>query len=328
MMIDTRCSVPNIECRCTKMNLCSPSVIKNLCKELDIRPTKSKGQNFLIDGNILNKIVKVSDLKKSDTVLEVGPGLGCLTVELAKRAGKVISVELDRKLAAYLRGIMEEYGNVEMVEGDILKLPIADLRLPIEDDATDDDAASRRIQDTRYRIQDTGYKIVANLPYNITSRFLRKFLTAENKPSEMVLMIQKEVAQRICAKAGDMSLLAVSVQFYGEPKIIDYVSKNCFWPSPEVDSAVLRIKLWGDSMKHDVADDAFFRIVKIGFSSKRKQLANNLAAGLQREKDEMREILVECGLDKKVRAEDLDVSDWVEIVENIERSRNAKLLNC
>ena len=233
MIIDTRCSVPNIECRCTKMNLCSPSVIKNLCKELDIRPTKSKGQNFLIDGNILNKIVQAADLKKTDTVLEVGPGLGCLTMELAKRAGKVISVELDRKLAAYLREMIQEYNNVEIVEGDILKLGV---RGPAN-------RAGRQGSGTAYSLFPVGYKIVANLPYNITSRFLRKFLTAENKPSEMVLMIQKEVAQRICAKAGDMSLLAVSVQYYGQPKIVDYVSKNCFWPSPEVDSAILRVKL-------------------------------------------------------------------------------------
>ena len=164
------------------------------------------------------------------------------------------------------------------------------------------------------------YKIVANLPYNITSVFIRKFLTSENKPSEMVLMLQKEVAERICAKPGDMSLLALSVQFFAEPEIIAKVPKEDFYPSPRVDSAIIKLRIKNEELRiKDIEEKEFFRIAKFGFSAKRKMLKNNLAGGLHITPAEAEKILVKAGFNPKARAEDLSVEDWRKIV---------TLLNC
>jgi len=177
--------------------------IRKISQTYDIKPAKSKGQNFLINPEVIKKIVAGAEVNLQDTILEVGPGLGILTEELVKKAGKIISVELDEKLLAFLRVKFVGVSNLELLKSDILKVP--DQQLP-----------------------KTEYKVVANIPYNITSILIKKFLTSTRKPSAMTLLIQKEVAQRICAKPGQMSLLAVSVQLYGQPQIIDYVTKENF----------------------------------------------------------------------------------------------------
>jgi 16S rRNA (adenine1518-N6/adenine1519-N6)-dimethyltransferase len=179
---------------------------KQLCAENNIRPARSKGQNFLIDENIYDKIIEAADLKNTDTVLEVGPGLGFLTAKLSEKAGYVIAVELDDKLAAYLKENLKKE-NVEIINENILD-----------------------IINSKSQILNSKYKVVANLPYNITSVFIRKMLTSENKPTEMILMLQKEVAERICAKPGDMSLLALSVQFFSEPKYFSKFHAQLFIP--------------------------------------------------------------------------------------------------
>jgi 16S rRNA (adenine1518-N6/adenine1519-N6)-dimethyltransferase len=268
--------------------------IKELCESYGIAPAKSRGQNFLIDDSALQKIAEAGELTEKDTVLEVGPGLGVLTDELLKRAGRVVAVELDRNILAYLKVKYVEQKNLELVEGDVLSLNLAD-----------------------YGLKSGEYKVVANLPYNITSYFLRLFLgNIQNKPKEMVLMIQKEVAERIVAHAGEMSVLAVMAQFYAETEIVAEVPKDSFWPSPKVDSTVIKLKLKENLPKIDIKN--FFRIVKVGYSAKRKQLHNNLANGLKLPSPEIKEILVAMGYDEKIRAQDLEVEDWVKLEKKLE----------
>jgi len=265
------------------MAITSPSKIKELCEEFGIRPTKSKGQNFLIDKNILDKIIVSADLKKSDTVLEVGPGFGVLTEELLGRVQKVFAIELDKKLFDYLSEKFYCVGNLEIINQDILKLEIRNLKLK-------------------------KYKVIANLPYQITSAVIRKFLENKIKPKLLVLMVQKEVAERICARPGDMSLLAISVQFYGKPEIVSRVSKNCFWPVPKVDSAILRIT----PIKREKNDEEkFFCIVRAGFAHPRKQLRRNLADGLNISVGQIDKSLEFAKLNPKIRAEELGVEDWI-----------------
>jgi len=262
------------------MNLTSPKVIKHLCREHDLRPTKRKGQNFLIDQSVLNKIIKASDLKKEETVLEIGPGLGCLTLELSKKVKKVIAVELDKRMVKILGEVIGGVSNVEIINKNIL----------------DYQAKGK-------------YKLVANLPYVITSAILKKFLTTKNKPELMVVMIQKEVAERIIAKPGQMSLLALNCQLYATPKFLFEVSKDSFWPKPEVDSAVISLD---PREVQNVNEDKFWQLAKIGFSSKRKKLINNLSAGLHLDKQEVAQKLIRV-VDVNSRAQDLSVEDWIKL---------------
>jgi len=275
---------------------------KQLFKKYGIQPLKRLGQNFLIDKSVLNKIIEAADLSSNDIVLEIGPGLGVLTLELAKRVKRVITVEKDKKIYEILKEILKDYKNIELVNNDILKLVIGHWSLGF-------------------------YKLVANLPYYITSPVIRKFLEIENKPESMVLMVQKEVAQRICArptrltgghggraKPPKMNLLAVAVQFYAEPKIINYVSKKSFYPQPKVDSAIIQI-IPKETPKID--SKKFFKIVKAGFSTKRKFLINNLSRELKIENCKLKIVFDQMGLGQKLRAENLSIDDWLKIYEII-----------
>ncbi len=288
------------------MELSSLTVIKLLCKKYGVRPSKEFGQNFLIDREVLETMVAAADLKKDDVVLEIGPGFGVLTVELVKRASRVIAVEADRKMANALREIMVDFKNVEIAEGDILKFQVSRPRLAVE---------ARRASS---KFQEYGYKIVANLPYQITSAVFRKFLSEEPRPSEITVMVQKEVAERICAPAGEMSLLSLSVQFYGQPEIVAIVPRRAFWPEPEVDSAILKISNIRDIFaknEKEISPEKFFRLAKIGFSARRKQLQNNLAGGLRLSNKKIKEVLVNLGFDERARAQDLSVDNWVKLVQ-------------
>jgi 16S rRNA (adenine1518-N6/adenine1519-N6)-dimethyltransferase len=304
---------------------------KQLCAKYNIRPARSRGQNFLIFENIYNKIIAAAELKPDDIVLEVGPGLGFLTEILAKKVKKVIAVEVDDKLAKILKVRLEKEGvkNVSIVNENILKMPNDEFYSVIASEAECNGAKRgnpvnsaqttgllrrpERLETSR----NDSYKIVANLPYNITSRFLRKFLSEmENKPNEMILMLQKEVAERICAPAGQMSLLAVSAQFYAAPKIIARVPANAFWPSPKVESAIISLKVKSYKVKsRDVAmprldEEKFFKLIKAGFSAKRKQLQGNLTKGLGIKAEIMKKILADCNLKETVRAQELSLADW------------------
>ena len=269
------------------------SDIREICRICEIKPSRSKGQNFLVNEKIYDDIVKAANLKETDNVLEIGPGLGFLTLKMAQKVKKVIAVELDDKLANYLQmGInAQDIENVEIVNQDILKFNIDD-----------------------YLDSKTVYKVVANLPYNITSIFLRLFLSAPHKPESMVLMLQKEVAERITATAPDTSLLALSVQYYADAEIIREVKAGNFWPEPKVDSAVIRItlkKALNNNREEQIKEDKlFFRLAKMGFSTKRKMLKNNLAGGLKIEQKIIIDILEKNKFNPLLRAEDLSLEEW------------------
>lgn len=264
---------------------------REICRIFEIKPTHSKGQNFLINEKIYDDIIKAADLQPDDIVLEVGPGLGFLTAKLAAKVKQVVAVELDNKLAEYLQTGIDSQGieNVAIVNENILDFNLEayfkKLSLPLK------------------------YKIVANLPYNITSIFLRRFLTAANRPDSLVLMLQKEVAERIAAAPPEMSILAASVQYFAVPQIIREVKAGNFWPEPKVDSAIIKIVVKSGDFDAKTIKD-FFRIVKIGFSSKRKMLKNNLAAGLHLEPKIIEEALRSAGIAAAVRAEELLLEDW------------------
>ncbi|HNP75163.1 MAG TPA: 16S rRNA (adenine(1518)-N(6)/adenine(1519)-N(6))-dimethyltransferase RsmA [bacterium] len=262
--------------------------IKTFCRQYHIVPAKSRGQNFLLDRNIIQKIVAAANLSPADTVLEVGPGLGGLTDFLAKRAGQVIAVELDKKIILFLQAKLADWANVRLIEADILKLNLS-----------------------QWGLSNFGYKVVANLPYNITAKFLRNFLANSPKPQEMILMVQKEVAQRLTASPGQLSVLGLAAQFYGQPEILFAVGKNCFWPKPAVDSAVIKITI--NRELPQIEEKLFFRTVKIGFSAKRKQLHNNLAAGFDLSDQAVKKLLSDLGLDEKIRAQDLSLDDWLKL---------------
>jgi 16S rRNA (adenine1518-N6/adenine1519-N6)-dimethyltransferase len=275
------------------MNLTSPTTIKEILAKYETRPSKGLGQNFLIDKNVLRKIVEAADIKKDDIILEVGPGMGTLTREIGERAKKIIAVEKSDVMCEVLKETINDFKNVEVLNTDILG----------------------------YEPSIKEYKVVANIPYYLTSPLIRKFLEEKNPPQEIILMIQKEVAQRICAKPPQMSLLAISVQFYAEAKIISYVSKNCFWPAPKIDSAIIKItpKINADKNKIDI--DSFFKVVKSGFSHPRKQLVNNLTTlksldDVKLTKDQISSWLLANNLSSNQRAETLDVSDWINLTKS------------
>jgi 16S rRNA (adenine1518-N6/adenine1519-N6)-dimethyltransferase len=268
-------------------------------------PTKL-GQNFLKNSAIVNKIISSANLKSDDLVLEIGPGKGILTEELSKQAGKVVAIEIDRNLIPQLKNRLTNQKNIEIIEGDILKIDlhqlISNFQFPISK-----------------QTQDSSYKIIANIPYYITSPIIRLFLESKMPPSEMILMVQKEVAERIVAKPGQMSILAVSVQYYADAEILFGVGKDNFEPVPDVDSAVIRItrnverETWNAN-----ATKKFFRIVKAGFSAKRKTLLNNLANGLHIEKNIVEEKLKTAGMKPAVRAQELSIDDWKKLTLLIE----------
>lgn len=258
----------------------------------EIWAKRSMGQNFLVDEIALDKIVDAAELSSKDVVIEIGPGLGVLTQELSVRAGKVIAIEKDDKLAEASK-IKFQTTNVEVINKDALEF----------------DPES-------YQLEDNSYKLVANIPYNITSLIIRKFLEVRNQPKLMVLMVQKEVAERMVAKPGDMSLLAVSVQFYADAEIVSIVPKDSFFPVPKVDSAIIKIEV--KSKQREVKEKDFFRVVKFGFASKRKTLENNLSAGMHISKDRASDIIKRAGLSAKIRAEDLSITNWIDLYKNIE----------
>jgi 16S rRNA (adenine1518-N6/adenine1519-N6)-dimethyltransferase len=267
--------------------------VRRLLREFDIQPRKSLGQNFLVDRRALERIVEAAELGPEDIVLEIGPGLGTLTRLLAAEAGRVVAIELDRRLVEILKQTLANLPTVEIIHGDILELNPADL-----------------LEQHRVSPQ---YKVVANLPYYITSVILRHLLTAEVRPKLMVVTVQLEVARRITAKPGDMSLLAVSVQFYGRPRIVTRIKASGFYPSPQVDSAVVRIDLDDQPFVEVDNAESFFEVVRAGFAQRRKQLRNALSAELALPASEVAQALSKVGVNPKRRAQTLSVEEWVRV---------------
>lgn len=282
-----------------QFDLTNPSTVKLLLQSSGLAARKSKGQHFLVDRSALEKIVAAAKVTPHDLVLEIGPGLGVLTVELAQRAKKVLAVELDKNLADILQTVVTPYPNVMVENSNILDWPSVKVAQKLGGD----------------------FSIVANVPYLITNALFRKFLTEAPQPTALVWLIQKEVAERICAKPGQMSILAVSVQLYGVPEYIATVGRSSFSPAPKVDSAIVRVSQLRPFSAvpgaTGLSEKKFWQVVKMGFSSPRKQLQNNLAAGLQLEKSTIHEQFVALGITPRARPQELTVDDWLRLAKNL-----------
>lgn len=266
---------------------------RTILRAYGLRPQKRLGQHFLADREALARTVAAAELTTADAVLEIGPGLGTLTAALVERAGRVVAVELDPVMRGVLLQILGLKPNLTVVAADILSLDLG---------AT--------MGFTGPGGRQPGYKVVANLPYQITSAALRHILEGRVRPERAVVMVQREVAERILAAPGAMSILAVSVQLYAQPSLVTLVPAASFYPPPKVDSAVLRLDVY-DRPPVDLPDpDLFFRVVRAGFGQRRKQLKNSLAAGLQLEPGPLQSILADAGIDGTRRAETLALDEW------------------
>jgi len=279
----------------------NPQHVRETLRNLDVRPTRGMGQNFLIDRDALQTIVSAAHLTQASVVVEVGPGLGVLTWELVHVAGSVTAIELDTRLANRLARVYAESPNLTLVNQDVLQTDIAAL--------------------TQYK----PYQVVANLPYAITSPVLRHFLESANPPTSMVVLVQREVAQRICAQPGDMSVLAHGIQVRAIPELIAGVPPESCLPAPEVHSAVMRLTLRDKPLIEPEREARVFRILKAGFLHARKQLGNSLSGGLAAhgikiERSDAQAALVAAGIDPARRAETLSFAEWIAVTEKLDIS--------
>ena len=269
--------------------------LRNLLYTHHMRPNKSFGQNFLIDRATLQRIIEAAEINAGEQVLELGAGTGVLTRELARHARRVVAVELERDMLSLLAETTRNFANVELIERNLLYV---------------DPAAIFGTE---------AYKLVANLPYYITAPTFRHFLESANPPRLLVVMVQYEVAQRIVAAPGDLSLLGVSIQFYGKPDIVAHVPARAFYPAPKVDSAILRVDLKDEVPLEHKQRDSFFRLVQAGFSERRKQIHNSLARGLHRKDAEVQAWLKAAGIDPGRRAETLSIEEWLQLWHQMEK---------
>ncbi|MFC1996209.1 16S rRNA (adenine(1518)-N(6)/adenine(1519)-N(6))-dimethyltransferase RsmA [Chloroflexota bacterium] len=272
-----------------------PINVPALLKKYGLRPSKGLGQNFLVDKNALHKVVNAAEISSGDLILEVGAGLGSLTQHLSAAAQTVITVELDEKLLPVLHETLVSCNNVKIVVGDILKLNPANLLLSVDPPAIN---------------RHHSYKVVANIPYYITSALIRHLLEAEAQPNRMVLTVQKEVGQRICALPPEMSLLALSVQVYGSTRIAAEIPAGAFYPAPKVDSSVVKIEIFPSPLIPNHLLPMCFRLAKAGFSQKRKTLRNAISAGMAWPKDEAEASLKAADIDPQRRAQTLTIKEW------------------
>jgi 16S rRNA (adenine1518-N6/adenine1519-N6)-dimethyltransferase len=277
--------------------------IKSTLASEGLRPQKKFGQHFLTDPRILESIADAAEVTATDTILEIGPGLGHLTRVLARRAGRVIAVEVDTALAAKLEQEFAVQSNVSIIQGNFLDAP-----------------AAAWISRLGNRITGAGdipapvsmpFKVVANLPYYITSAILRHLLEAAQKPHVIVVMVQREVARRMVARPPQMNLLAVSVQFFAQPRIVRTIAAGAFYPPPKVDSAVVRLDIFEQARLHTTQVERFFEIVRAGFGGRRKQLRNSLARGLAIAPDSMAATLLRARIQPARRAETLTLEEWL-----------------
>jgi 16S rRNA (adenine1518-N6/adenine1519-N6)-dimethyltransferase len=260
--------------------------IHTLLKQYGIKPSKNLGQNFLIDPVYLHQVAEAGEITQSDTVIEIGAGLGNLTIILARTAGEVIAFEIDSRFIPILESVTFSHKNTKIIQADILRVDLA--------------------QFTR----SPGFLVVANIPYYITSKLIRHLLNGKTRPERIILTIQQEVAQRICAPAGKLSLLALSVQVYGSPQLIARIPAGAFYPVPNVDSAILRIDLYSSPKIKEDQLEIFFRIAKAGFSQKRKTLRNSLSGGLNLDRSIIERLLKVSQIDPNRRAETLSLTEW------------------
>jgi 16S rRNA (adenine1518-N6/adenine1519-N6)-dimethyltransferase len=270
-----------------------PLDVPGLLRQAGLNPKKKLGQNFLMDSAALQRVVAAGDVASQDEVLEIGAGLGSLTRHLSQAARQVVAVELDLQLVPILQQVLAGLTNVQIVPGDVLELDPAQL------------------------MSSDQYLVVANIPYYITSAIIRHLLAAPKRPLRLVLTIQREVAERICARPGDLSLLALSVQVYGSPRIAARIPAGAFYPAPDVDSSVLRVDLYSEPQIPPDQLAAFFTLARMGFSQKRKTLRNTLAAGLGCKGEVAAEMLHAAGIDPQRRAETLNLDEWRQLTRTI-----------
>lgn len=266
-----------------------PLNVPALLRDYHLLPKKGLGQNFLVDASALKELVKAAEITPGATVLEVGPGVGSLTRCLAQVSGRVVAVELDEALIPVLHKVLSAWDNIEIIRGDILELDPARI------------------------VGEEGYYVVANIPYYITSMLIRHLLEARIKPSRLVLTVQREVAERICARPGDLSLLALSVQVYGFARPVLHIPAGAFYPIPKVDSTAVRVDLFTQPAIPAERLNLFFRLAKAGFSQKRKTLRNALSAGLHLPSEKVVQIISTSGIDPRRRAETLNITEWAEL---------------
>lgn len=263
------------------MDLTNPDQLKVALELAGLRARKGLGQHFLVDQDSLQMILDAGDLKPDDTVVEIGPGLGVMTLPLTQRTKRVIAIELDEQLAELLQ--RDKPGNLEVWHEDVLKFDLR--RLPER------------------------YKVVANIPYYATSKIIQTMLEAPKPPQKLVLLIQKEVAQRIVAEPRQMSVLAASVQYYGKPSLVGVVERHKFWPAPKVDSAVLQIDVY-DKPRFEADRQKLFRLIKAGFGEKRKMMKNSMAGGLNISMELAVRLIEQAKLSSTVRAQEMSMDEW------------------
>jgi len=262
-----------------------------LMKKYGIKPKKSLGQNFLIEPAGLNKVIDAAQLKPEDEVLEIGAGLGSLTYLLAQSVRQVVAVEIDKAILPPLREALTNFENVQIIEGDILEKNPDEL------------------------MQGKDYVVVANIPYYISSAIIRHLMEAANRPKRVVLTVQKEVAERVIARDGKMSLLSLSVQVFGQVSMAGVIPAGSFLPAPDVDSAVLKIELYPEPLIPLANEKVFFKIAHAGFSQKRKTLRNSLSGGLGMPALQAEEILAKAEINPQRRAETLTIPEWNKLTE-------------
>ncbi len=268
----------------------APLPVPSMLRDYGLQPKKGLGQNFLVEDTYLQRIVEAAGVTSADEVLEIGAGLGSLTRYLADAAGKVCAVEIDSRFTPVLKKVLKEFSNVNLVNADIMDIDVGQW------------------------MHQPGYLVVANIPYYITSAVIRHLLETPLKPARMVLTVQREVAERITAAAGKLSLLALSVQVYGQPQKVALIPAGAFYPSPKVDSAVVRVELFPEPLIPPAQLDTFFTLARAGFGQKRKTLRNALAAGLGWKAEKTAEWLQAAGIDPQRRAETLSLPEWRTLV--------------
>lgn len=268
------------------MDLTDKKTIKELLKNFDLWAKRGLGQNFLIDKTVIAELT--SNVSKEDTIIEVGPGLGVLTKELCQKAKKIIAVEKDKQMIEVLKLTCKDFANLEVINSDVLAVNMG-----------------------RY-VKDRKYKVVANLPFYISSPIFRFFLENEARPKEMNLIVQKEIAERVTAQDNDLNILAISVRLYADSEILKNIKNTSFWPAPRVDAAILKINTL-EKPRFEVDTKEFFRVVKTGFGERRKKLVNSLSGGLGIPKGKIEKILKDLGINENIRAEKLSMNDWRQV---------------
>lgn len=281
----------------TDLRLYSPNYVRDIIDDYGFKFSKSLGQNFLIDGNIVRNIVKSAGVTKEDCILEIGPGIGTLTEELSLNAKKVVSVELDKELLPILDETLGKYDNVEIINNDILDVDI--------DTLIDE------------KLEGGPVKIVANLPYYVTTPIIAKLIEKYLNIDSITVMVQKEIAERMVSKPGTKAYgsLSIFIQFYTEPEIKFIVPNTVFMPKPKVDSAIIKLNL--KKNLPDIDREKFFKIVKASFATRRKTILNSLSNyGFDLEKEDLKKALNDANIDERTRAEKLDIEDFLVLYEN------------